>query len=104
MTIGLYSENSPPIDIADKLNMSFPNKLIAGLTHRGMKAIWENVDKQVVPMSLLSYEADLFRTSDIIEGLHKIGFRTNKGYKDAGLLLTVWQKAGGYYLGTRTSY
>ncbi|KIK03022.1 hypothetical protein K443DRAFT_677178 [Laccaria amethystina LaAM-08-1] len=77
---GLYSENSPPIDIADKLNMSFPNKLIAGLTHRGMKAIWEHVDK------------------DIIEGLHKIGFRTNKGYKDSGLLLTVWQKAGGYYL------
>ena len=81
--------------------MSFPNKLIAGLTHRGMKAIWENVDKQVVPMSLLSYEADLFQTRDTIEGLHKIGFRTNKGYKDSGLLLTVWHKAGGYYLGTR---
>lgn len=36
---------------------------------------------------------------DVLEGLQKRGFHINKGYKDCGVLLAVWQKAGGYYLG-----
>ena len=36
---------------------------------------------------------------EILDGLHQRGFRTNMGYKDTGLLLTVWVRAGGYYMG-----
>ena len=36
---------------------------------------------------------------EILDGLRKHGFRTNMGFKDAGLLLSVMAKAGGYYMG-----
>lgn len=36
---------------------------------------------------------------DILDGLKKVGFRTNNGYKQCGLLLSVWENAGGYYMG-----
>lgn len=35
----------------------------------------------------------------ILDGLKARGFRTNLGYKDAGVLLLAWANAGGYYLG-----
>jgi hypothetical protein len=40
----------------------------------------------------------------LLEGLEKRGFRINKGYKDCGILLAVWQKAGGYYIGKCVLY
>ena len=37
---------------------------------------------------------------ELLEGLRKRGFRTNKGYKDtSGAHLLAWTKGGGYYLG-----
>jgi hypothetical protein len=37
---------------------------------------------------------------ELLEGLRKRGFRTNKGYKDtSGATLLAWTKGGGYYLG-----
>jgi len=76
---GLYEENGPPTDVADKINASFPNLLMAGLGYRGAKLIAE-ADKE------------------ILDGLRQRGFRTNMGLHDAGLLLGVWTKAGGYYM------
>ena len=32
----------------------------------------------------------------ILDGLYQRGFRTNTGFIDTGLLLTVWTKVGGY--------
>ncbi|KAF8960044.1 hypothetical protein BDZ97DRAFT_1835231 [Flammula alnicola] len=74
-----YSEHGPPTDIADKLNASFPNLFTAGISYRSSKLIAE-ADKE------------------LLDGLHKRGFRTNEGYKGCGLLLSVWEKAGGYYM------
>jgi hypothetical protein len=38
---GLYEENGPAIDIADKINASFPNLMMAGLGYRGAKLVAE---------------------------------------------------------------
>ncbi|CAA7267532.1 unnamed protein product [Cyclocybe aegerita] len=75
----LYSEHGPPIELADRINASFPNLFMAGMAHRVTKLIAE-ADKET------------------LDELHKRGFRTNDGYKDCGLILMVWTKAGGYYM------
>ncbi|PPQ95455.1 hypothetical protein CVT26_008474 [Gymnopilus dilepis] len=80
---GLYSESGPPTELADRLNNSMPNSFMAGITYR---------------VSKLIAEAD----KEILDGLHKRGFRTNTGYKDCGLLFHVFTKAGGYYMGRLT--
>ena len=36
---------------------------------------------------------------DILDSLHKVGFRTNLGYEGTGLMSMVFDKCGGYYLG-----
>jgi hypothetical protein len=38
---GLYEENGPPTDVADKINASFPNLMMPGLGYRGAKLIAE---------------------------------------------------------------
>ncbi|KAF9522145.1 hypothetical protein CPB83DRAFT_864900 [Crepidotus variabilis] len=75
----LYSENGPPTDVADRLNASFPNLMMAGMAHRGAQGIAE-VDR------------------DTLEGLNRVGFKLNMGFKDAGLYLLASRTASGYYL------
>ena len=41
---GLYAEDGPPTDVADMINASFPNLLMAGLGYRSAKLVAE-VDK-----------------------------------------------------------
>ena len=36
---------------------------------------------------------------ELLESLHKVGFRTNLGIQDTGFGLLAWSKQGGYYLG-----
>lgn len=40
----------------------------------------------------------------MLEGLAKIGFKTSMGQSDAGFLIYVWERAGGYYLGAFTRF
>ncbi|TFK59097.1 FAD/NAD(P)-binding domain-containing protein [Pluteus cervinus] len=80
----LYSEVSPPTHIADRLSASFPTYMTVGLTQRSVKVIAE-LDK------------------DLLEGLHKVGFRTNFGIQDTGIHFLVRTSAGGYYLDTGAS-
>lgn len=40
---------------------------------------------------------------DILEGLKKVGFKLNMGFKDTGLLVWVWQRAAGFYVGVPPS-
>ncbi|KAF7352602.1 hypothetical protein MVEN_01225700 [Mycena venus] len=77
---GVYSENAPPADVADRLNASIPNRLTELLAPRKTLEI-ADADKE------------------LLDGLRKRGFRLNLGYKDAGFSLAVWENAGGYYLG-----
>ncbi|KAJ7781013.1 hypothetical protein B0H16DRAFT_1299386 [Mycena metata] len=81
---GLYSENSPPTNVSDRLNASFPNRLMEFLAPR---------------MTLDVAEAD----KELLDGLRKRGFKLDLGYKDAGFMLAVWEKAGGYYIDVGTS-
>ncbi|KAF9269691.1 FAD/NAD(P)-binding domain-containing protein [Marasmius fiardii PR-910] len=77
---GLYSENGPQTDIADRLNASFPHPLLnSGLSQRATKAI-----------------AELDRP--LLDALEKRGFRTNMGIDGIGIGSLVWRRGGGYYL------
>ncbi|KDR66354.1 hypothetical protein GALMADRAFT_259418 [Galerina marginata CBS 339.88] len=78
---GAYWEDAPPVDVVDRINASFPHHMATGLKQRETKYIAE-LDK------------------DLLDGLHKVGFRTNLGIKDTGFGLLAWSKAGGYYLDT----
>jgi len=76
---GLYSEGGPPTDIADRLSASFPHFMSIELGRRSADRIAE-LDK------------------DLLDALHKRGFRTNQGIHGTGFGLLAWSKAGGYYL------
>ncbi|PPQ85677.1 hypothetical protein CVT25_002128 [Psilocybe cyanescens] len=78
---GGYWEGSPPADITDRMNASFPHHMAVGINQRQAKQIAE-LDK------------------DLLDSLHKVGFRTNFGILDTGFGLLAWSKAGGYYLDT----
>jgi len=39
------------------------------------------------------------RDHDMLESLRKVGFRTNLGPKETGLMLLIPGRGGGYYLG-----
>ncbi|KAL1678256.1 hypothetical protein EV122DRAFT_212285 [Schizophyllum commune] len=76
---GLYTEDGPPVDVADRLNAAFPNLVMFELAKR---------------LAIQIADAD----KELLDGLKRVGFRTNMGYKDAGFLLLAWERAGGYYL------
>ncbi|KAF7773525.1 hypothetical protein Agabi119p4_5692 [Agaricus bisporus var. burnettii] len=76
---GLFDETGPPITVADKVAASFPNLLNVGIHHRGTLAA-EKAEKEM------------------LDNLRRVGFNLNRGYKDAGVLLTAFTRAGGYYL------
>ena len=39
----------------------------------------------------------------MLDKLHAVGYRTNRGIKDAGILLILKQKGGGHYFGVSRS-
>jgi cation diffusion facilitator CzcD-associated flavoprotein CzcO len=78
---GLYSENTPPTDLADRIAESNP-KYVAKLYHQ-----------RLVPKL---YEAD----AELLDGLEKAGFKHWKGPDESGFLMMALEKAGGYYFST----
>ncbi|KAI6168813.1 FAD/NAD(P)-binding domain-containing protein [Pisolithus thermaeus] len=74
----LYSENGPPTDFAYRINLSFPNAIIKLLHQRATKVIAE-ADK------------------DILDGLHRVGFKLNMGEDGSGAFQLALKKLGGYY-------
>ncbi|PPQ74602.1 hypothetical protein CVT24_004191 [Panaeolus cyanescens] len=80
MLKGMYDEDSPPTEVADKIAASFPFLFAPATGYRTANHIAE-LDK------------------NLLDGLKKRGFKVNNGFKGScGLLLMVWTKAGGYYL------
>lgn len=75
----LFWDGAPPTDIADRINASFPNKLLKLIHQRLVKSI---------------AEAD----SVLLDGLRKRGFKLTMGEDDSGFLLLALKKWGGYYL------
>ncbi|THU80084.1 FAD/NAD(P)-binding domain-containing protein [Dendrothele bispora CBS 962.96] len=77
---GLYSEDGPPTDIADRMNASLPHHFLdRGINQRNAERI-----------------AELDRP--LLEDLKKVGFRLNMGTSGGGFSQLAWKKAGGYYL------
>ena len=50
-----------------------------------------------------AYKSLLYRR-ELLDALHKRGFRTNQGIHGTGLFMLAFSKAGGYYLGTWNLY
>ncbi|KAI5992051.1 FAD/NAD(P)-binding domain-containing protein, partial [Pisolithus marmoratus] len=75
--LGVYVEGGHPIDIADHITLSFPNKF-GKFLHQCMIREISELDK------------------DLLEGLRKVGFKLNSGEDDAGALGLVWSRAGGF--------
>ncbi|KAI6105040.1 FAD/NAD(P)-binding domain-containing protein [Pisolithus croceorrhizus] len=78
LTGGLYVENGPPTDIADRINASFPNFFLKLMHQRMVKDLAE-ADK------------------DILDGLRRVGFKLNLGDEGSGPLQLIWKRGGGFY-------
>ncbi|KAI1383397.1 FAD/NAD(P)-binding domain-containing protein [Hypoxylon trugodes] len=75
----LYSEDSPPLEISDVLAWANPGEVNKAI-HADFNELQENIDK------------------DIIQGLNKAGFKTNRGPSNGGLFVKYFQCGGGYYI------
>ncbi|EGO00145.1 hypothetical protein SERLA73DRAFT_107137 [Serpula lacrymans var. lacrymans S7.3] len=75
----LFWEGSPPTDIADRINASYPNHLL--------KLMHQRVSRDIA-------EAD----KELLDGLRARGFKLSMGDEGSGCLILAWTKAGGYYL------
>ncbi|KAI0757757.1 FAD/NAD(P)-binding domain-containing protein [Daedaleopsis nitida] len=76
----LWWENSPwTTDVADRVDASMPTFVTEEISKRSTAAIAE-ADKE------------------LLEGLHKIGFRTHLGPNGSGFLAMARRRGGGYYL------
>ncbi|KAM0747991.1 hypothetical protein T439DRAFT_328648 [Meredithblackwellia eburnea MCA 4105] len=81
MVDGLYSETSPPTDLADRIGESNP-KFVVKLIH-----------ERIVPKIALADKA-------LLEGLDKAGFQYTFGPDGSGFIMMALEKAGGYYFST----
>ncbi|KAG6872153.1 hypothetical protein C0995_012534 [Termitomyces sp. Mi166 len=80
--VTLYKEGGPPLELADNLFHSVPHLLLeGGMAQRSTKAIVEDY-------------------SDTLAKLNEVGFRTNSGIKEAGILLQIKERAGGHCFDT----
>ncbi|EHK98667.1 hypothetical protein M7I_5506 [Glarea lozoyensis 74030] len=75
----LYGENSPANEDSDVLFLGMPNAVLKKLQVEGTSALCE-ADKE------------------ILAGLEKAGFKTDKGIDDSGIWFKYLQRGGGYYL------
>ncbi|KAI1382386.1 FAD/NAD(P)-binding domain-containing protein [Hypoxylon crocopeplum] len=80
----LYCENGPPTEESDLLTWSKPMEVY--------KAINEDINKDQIAQD-----------KDILDGLDKAGFKTDRGPMNCGLWLKYLQRGGGYYIDVGTS-
>ncbi|KAG6375656.1 hypothetical protein JVT61DRAFT_3226 [Boletus reticuloceps] len=81
---GLYNE-TVPTDLADIYNGSLPNAVVRRIHQRTVSYTAQTTDKE------------------ILDGLAKVGFKTNLGPHGAGIIQLLYANAGGYYIDTGTS-
>lgn len=96
--LGAFEENGPPTVVADRLSASFPNLLNLGVHYR-VREVIEEADKWVSTPENFVPSTYLLDLRETLDGLRRVGFKLTRGYKDSGVLLCVFKKAGGYYLG-----
>ncbi|KAI1818392.1 hypothetical protein GGS20DRAFT_287075 [Poronia punctata] len=80
----LYCEGSPPTEDADLLFMGSPHEVLKSI-HADLAKVIETHDKE------------------ILDGLSKVGFETDKGFMGTGLFYKYMQRGGGYYINVGTA-
>ncbi|KAH7907304.1 hypothetical protein BJ138DRAFT_1214828 [Hygrophoropsis aurantiaca] len=83
--LGAVFKEGFPTDLGDILNSSLPNAVVRQLHIRMVPDTANTTDK------------------DLLEGLAKVGFKTNLGPYGAGIIPLLYERAGGYYMDTGTS-
>ncbi|TGJ78701.1 hypothetical protein E0Z10_g10070 [Xylaria hypoxylon] len=74
-----YYEGGPPVEHADLLSWSIPQEVSKAM-HADITALQEANDRE------------------ILDGLNKAGFKTNRGPMDCGLWYSYLQRGGGHYI------
>ncbi|KAI0855104.1 hypothetical protein F4860DRAFT_520173 [Xylaria cubensis] len=80
----LYSEGGPPVEHGDLVSWSLPQEVFKAI-HADVNTLQQDADKE------------------ILEGLNKAGFKTDRGPMNTGLWLKYMQRGGGYYIDVGTS-
>ncbi|KAK4182154.1 putative monooxygenase [Podospora australis] len=75
----LYEEGGPPVEDSDIWLWGWPSEIMKSL-QVDLAKIQRNMDK------------------DLLEGLEKAGFKTDKGVDEGGLFAKYLQRGGGYYI------
>ncbi|KAG1767385.1 hypothetical protein EDD22DRAFT_978153 [Suillus occidentalis] len=83
--LGAIYKDGFPIDLADTYNTSLPWAVVRLLHQRITPALAETADKE------------------ILDGLAKVGFKTNHGIHGAGIMSLYLERGGGYYIDTGAS-
>ncbi|OAX32563.1 FAD/NAD(P)-binding domain-containing protein [Rhizopogon vinicolor AM-OR11-026] len=83
VTIAVYREGFP-IELADTCSTSLPHAVLRRLSQRIVPAMARVIDK------------------DILDGLAKVGFKTNLGPHGTGLASLFYERGGGSYIDTGT--
>lgn len=81
---GIYSEDGPPVEVADIMNLSIPNPIA--------KRLHTDVTKEMVR-----------RDSKLLQGLKDVGFGLDSGPDGSGLFIKYLSRGGGYYIDVGTS-
>ncbi|CAG8980227.1 hypothetical protein HYALB_00013399 [Hymenoscyphus albidus] len=80
----LYGQHGPPVEIADALNMSLPNRVVKTLNVGATKMVGK-VDEE------------------ILKGLERVGFKLDGGVDGSGIWMKYLQRGGGYYIDSGAS-
>ncbi|KAI1360855.1 hypothetical protein F5Y08DRAFT_316479 [Xylaria arbuscula] len=80
----LYYEGGPPVEHADLLSWAVPTEIFKAI-HADVNNLQEDMDREV------------------LDGLNKAGFKTDRGPMNTGLWFKYLQRGGGYYIDVGTS-
>ncbi|KAF8835468.1 FAD/NAD(P)-binding domain-containing protein [Paxillus ammoniavirescens] len=82
---GAYFKDGFPTDLADIYSSSLPNAVLRRINQRTVPYTAQTTDKA------------------ILDGLAKVGFKTNLGAYGAGVIPALYERSGGFYMDTGTS-
>jgi hypothetical protein len=89
ISIGIYAEGGPPVDIADQLSASLPLKVVKSIQQRATKIIKtldQYVNRDIVTLRGKHYLTQCARRA-LLNDLEKVGFKLNYGVDGSGALI-----------------
>ncbi|OAX36527.1 FAD/NAD(P)-binding domain-containing protein [Rhizopogon vinicolor AM-OR11-026] len=86
-----------PLELADTYSTSLPNAVLRRLNQRIVYAVAETTDNFLYAFIIVK------NCWETLDGLAKVGFKTNLGLYGTGTLPLFYERGGGYYIDTGTS-